>query len=267
MYLMYVDESGDTGLPSAGSPTTLFCLSGVVVHELAWKDSIAQLLQFRRWLRRQHGIPQEAELHTAEMISKPSKLHASLRSIAKHRRLAVIRQFANEIAQLRDISIINVALDKTRGIPSADDAFNYAWTSLFQRFENTIDQKNFPGQSNPKERGIIFPDDTDGAKLKDLLGKMRINNLLKINLGSGKSIRINRPVRFLIEDPVVRDSTESYLIQVADCAVFLLKQSLQPSNYMRRHGGNAYFQRLQPVLCIAASRKDPAGMGIVRLPM
>lgn len=267
MYLMYVDESGDCGLPSKGSPTTLFCLSGVVVHELAWKDTIGQLLQFRRWLRRQHGIPQEAELHTAEMINKPSKLHASIRSLQKHQRLAVIRQFANEIAQLRDINIINVVLDKSRGIPSADDAFNYAWTSLFQRFENTIDQKNFAGQSNPQERGIIFPDDTDGGKLKDLLAKMRVNNLLKINLGSGASTRVNRPVRFLIEDPVVRDSTQSYLIQVADCAAFLLKQSLQPSKYMQKNGGNAYFQRLQPVLCLAASRKDPQGLGIVRIPM
>lgn len=263
---MYVDESGDTGLPSVGSPTALFCLSGVFVHELAWRDTIEQLLQFRRWLYRRYAIPQEAELHTAEMINKPGKLHPSLSSLAKHERLAIIRQFANEISQLRDISIINVVLDKMRGIPSSDDVFNYAWTSLFQRFENTIDQKNFPGTPNPQERGLVFPDDTDGGKLKDLLGKMRINNLLKINLGSGASTRINRPVRFLIEDPVVRDSTQSYLIQVADCSAYLLKQSLQPSSYMRRHGGNAYFQRLVPVLCIAASRKDPLGLGIVRLP-
>ena len=190
MHLMYVDESGDTGLPSAGSPTTLFCLSGVVVHELAWQDTIRQLLQFRRWLRRQHGIPQEAELHNAEMINKPSKLHASLRGLPKHTRLAVIRQFANEIGQLRDIAVINVVLDKTQGIPSPDDAFNYAWTSLFQRFENTIDYKNFPGPKNPQERGIIFPDDTDGGKLKRLLDKMRINNPLKINLGSGASTHL-----------------------------------------------------------------------------
>lgn len=266
MHLMYVDESGDTGVPSAGSPTTLFCLSGVVVHELAWQDTIKQLLQFRRWLKRRHGIFLEVELHSAEMINKPAKLHQSLRSLRKHERLAVIRQFANEIAKLSNVSIINVVLDKTQGIPSADDAFNYAWTSLFQRFENTIDYKNFPGPSNSHERGIIFPDDTDGEKLRTLLSRMRINNPLKINLGSGATTHVNRPVRFLIEDPVVRNSAESYLIQVADCSAYLLKQSLQPGSFMRRHGGNAYFQRLKPVLCVAASRKDPAGLGIVRLP-
>lgn len=67
----------------------------------------------------------------------------------------------------------------------------------------------------------------------------------------------------IIEDPVVRDSQHSYLIQAADCAVFLLKQYVQPSAFMKRHGGNAYFKRLDPVLCKQASNKDPEG--IVRL--
>lgn len=266
MYLMYVDESGDPGLPSAGSPTSLFCLAGVVVHELAWQSSVLQLLQFRHWVRKRYGVPQEAELHTADMIHKPSKVHASLKSLKKHERLAIVRQFANEIGRLKDVAIINVVLDKTLTNQNAADAFGYAWISLFQRFENTMDYKNFPGPYNPQERGVVFPDNTDGARLKRLLDRMRVNNPLKINHGSGASSHLNRPVRLVIEDPVVRQSHESYLIQAADCCAFLLKQSLQPSVYMRQVGGNAYFQRLMPVLCVAASRKDPARMGIVRLP-
>ena len=127
MFLMYVDESGDCGLPSAGSPTTLFCLAGVVVHELAWHDTINQLLQFRRWLRRKHGIPQEAELHTAEMISKPKKLHASIQTLSKHVRLAVIRNFADEIARLRDVNVISIVLDKSPGVATPEDVFNYIY--------------------------------------------------------------------------------------------------------------------------------------------
>jgi len=267
MYLMYVDESGDCGLPSGGSPSTLFCLAGVVVHELAWQDTINQLLQFRRWLRSKYGIPQEAELHTAEMISKPKKLHASIQTLSKHARLAIIRNFADEIARLRDVNVISVVLDKAHGVATPEDVFNYAWCSLFQRFENTIDYKNFRGPSNPQERGIVFPDDTDGGKLKQLLTRMRVSNRLKINLGHGASTLIDRPIRLVVEDPINRDSSQSYLIQVADCAVFLLKQYMQPNSYMKQSGGNAYFKRLDPVLCKAASKKDPDKMGIVRLPM
>lgn len=200
------------------------------------------------------------------MIHKPSKVHASLSSLKKHERLAIIRQFANEIGRLKGVAIINVVLDKTRTNQNASDAFGYAWISLFQRFENTMVHKNFPGPCNPQERGIVFPDMTDGARLKNLLDRMRVNNPLKITHATGASSHLNRPVRLVIEDPVLRQSHESYLVQAADCCAFLLKQSLQPSEYMRRVGGNAYFQRLEPVLCVAASRKDPTGMGIVRLP-
>jgi hypothetical protein len=42
MYLMYVDESGDCGLPADSSPSSLFCLSGLVVHELRWREAIAE---------------------------------------------------------------------------------------------------------------------------------------------------------------------------------------------------------------------------------
>jgi hypothetical protein len=34
---------------------------------------------------------------------------------------------------------------------------------------------------------------------------------------------------------------------------------------MKTHGGNAYFARLDPVLCKRASDKDPTGRGVVRL--
>lgn len=67
----------------------------------------------------------------------------------------------------------------------------------------------------------------------------------------------------MIEDPNFRDSADSYFIQVADLAAFLLSQSLDPNSYMRKKGGKNYFTRLGPVLCTAASRTDPDG--VVRL--
>lgn len=59
----------------------------------------------------------------------------------------------------------------------------------------------------------------------------------------------DEPLRVIIEDPVLRDSRSSYFIQAADCAAFLLKQKIEPSSYMKQHGANAYFDRLDPVLC------------------
>lgn len=46
MYLLYVDESGDVG--TDGSPGRYFALSGLVVHELRWHDTLETILDFRK---------------------------------------------------------------------------------------------------------------------------------------------------------------------------------------------------------------------------
>ena len=266
MYLMYVDESGDCGLPTDGSPSNLFCLSGLVVHELRWKDTLAELARFRRWLRGRYKINVEDELHAAEMITKPSKLAPSIQRLKKHERLAVIRNFADAIAMLADVNIINVVVDKRSGrVPNKDEVFRWGWYALFQRFENTIRYQNFPGPKNADDRGIIFPDNTDGQKLKRFLETMRRRNELTVRQRSGGFQIKDEPIRAIIEDPILRDSRESYFIQAADCAAFLLKQSIEPSPYVKKHGGKSYFDLLDPVLCKRASDKDPTGKGVVRL--
>jgi hypothetical protein len=265
MYLMYVDESGDCGMPTDGSPCNLFCLSGLVVHKLRWHETLAELLRFRHWIKSKYRVYLDAEIHAAEMINKPSKLDPSLQRLRKHERLAIIRHFADKIATLADVSIINVVIDKRGKVPSKDEVFRWAWYSIFQRFENTIRCKNFPGSPLGNERGIVFPDNTDGGKLRRFMNDMRRTNLLKVRQAHGAFVYKNEPLRIIIEDPVMRDSRESYFIQAADCAAFLLKQSIEPSAYMKRRGGNAYFQRLGPVLCTHASRKDPQGQGVIRL--
>lgn len=264
MFLMYVDESGDCGLPSDNSPTRYFCLSGVVVHELRWHSVIGELLQFRRWVKKKYGVHLHDELHTAEMINKPGKCASSIQKLKKYQRLAIIRNHADQLAKMADISIINVVVDKVSGKPTTkDEVFRWAWYTLFQRFENTIQNKNFPGSQTGHDRGLIFPDNTDGKKLRSFLNDMRANNLLKVKQRAGAHVYINEPIKVIIEDPAMKESHESYLIQAADCAAFLFKQKIDPSTYMKKQGGSAYFGRMSAVHCVHASRKDPAG--IVRI--
>lgn len=263
MYLMYVDESGDCGMPADGSPSRFFCLTGAVVHELRWLNTMDQLLEFRHWLKSKYKVYLDDELHAADMISKPGRTAPALQRLKKHERLAIIRHFADLIARLSYISLINVVVDKQGKVPSKDEVFRWAWYTLFQRFENTIRYQNFPGPKETDDRGIVLPDDTDGGKLRRYLNEMRLKNPLKVHQDHGASFYEDKPIKVIIEDPILRDSRESYLIQVADCGAFLLKQSIEPSSFMRKHGGNAYFRRLDPVLCKHACNKDP--LGIVRL--
>jgi hypothetical protein len=71
------------------------------------------------------------------------------------------------------------------------------------------------------------------------------------------------PLKKVIEDPWARDSADSFMIQLADLAAFLLYQYECPNAYMKKKGGRTYFHLLEPVLCKVASSSDP--LGIVRL--
>jgi len=255
---MYVDESGDCGLPIQGSPTRYFILSGFVLHELRWDNTIEQIIQFRKRMRDAFNIRMRDEIHASGMLSRHNY---SLNHLTKNERLTILRFFIQEIASLNEVSIINIIVDKSNKSVGYD-VFSNAWGALLQRFENTISHRNFPGPSNADDRGIIFPDHTDDKKLRLLFRKIRKVNFIPNQRQFASGSR-NIPIVKVIEDPNMRDSKESYLIQVVDTVAYFLKQYIDPSKYMLKKGGHKYFQRLEPVLCKYASQSDP--LGIVRL--
>lgn len=226
MYLMYVDESGDPGL--VNSPSRYFVLSGLVVHESAWRPCLDALLAFRLRIRDYFELKLREEVHAAQFVRGSD----ALSRIAKHDRLTILRHFADELGALPGANLINIVVDTFR---------------------------NFRGPAVQDECGLIFADGDPQKKLTQLLRRMRRHNPVPNQLGGYRSLELRR----VLEDPVYRDSKHSLLIQSADLCAFLLYQRLAPNGYMRRKGGNHYFERLAPMLCRAASASDPEG--IVRL--
>ncbi len=255
MYLMYVDESGDIGLQN--SPTRYFVLTGLVVHELRWRLYLDQIIDFRRRIRQAFGLKLREEIHASAMINHPGDLVR----IPRHNRLTILRHFADELAAMSDLTIINIVVDKQNKSGNYD-VFDAAWRALIQRFENTLSHRNFSGPANSDERGMIFPDHTDDKKLTALLRQMRRYNPVPNQPAFGSGYR-NLTLTSLIEDPSFRNSMYSYFIQAADLSAFLLYQFIEPSSYIKRKSAQNYFTRLAPILCVHASRHDPHG--IVRL--
>ena len=67
MYLLYVDESGDSGLHC--SPSRYFALSGFVVHELRWHETLESIINFRKHLRDTYGLKLREELHAVILFT------------------------------------------------------------------------------------------------------------------------------------------------------------------------------------------------------
>ena len=82
----------------------------------------------------------------------------------------------------------------------------------------------------------------------------------------GSLVRIKRHDRLAILRAVADElaaMTDLNLVNIVVGKQGKPDDSLEPSGYMRKKGGHNYFQRLAPILCKAASSKDP--QGIVRL--
>jgi len=250
MYFLYVDESGDTGLN--GSPTVYFVLSGFVVHELMWHETLQRIIEFRKSLRVRYGLKLREEIHSTDMIHKPG----GLRRIAKSLRLRLLRDVLDFQANLPDINIINVVVDKANR-QSDFDVFTVAWETMIQRFHNTLSHRNFPGPQNAQDKGLIIVDKTEVKRLSVLRRRMgKYNPVPNLGLPGYRAI----PVTTIAEDAVHRDSIHSLILQLVDVNAYFLMQKYAPCKYIKKQGGKNYFDRLEPVLCKVASRSNALGI-------
>ena len=251
MYLMYVDESGDPGLNN--SPTRYFILSGIVVHELRWQALVSDILGLRRYFKNRYKLKISEEIHASLFVNGSSELS----SIKRNERLDILKRCIDFLSGRNDISVITVRVDKTG---KAIDIFELAWAALIQRFENTINYKNFQGPSNPDEKGIILPDNTDGEKLTKLVRKMRHYNPVPNRTDVYGAGNRNLALNYVIEDPFLKNSRTSFLSQMADVVAYFAKQKYAPNSYIKKKAGANYYDRLGQVLLTKASPKHPQGI-------
>jgi hypothetical protein len=249
MYLMYVDESGDTGLDN--SPTRYFCLSGIVLHESNWRNFIDRLIVFRKAMKSIYGLPIRQEIHASEFITgKPINL-------PRHERLAILRNGLDELADTPFLSVTTVVVDK-QGKPATYDVFNNAWGTLFQRFENTLRWGNFPG-GHRNDFGLVITDATSGKKLDRLMRKMSVFNYIPHDRWYGSGSR-NVPITKIIEDPIGRDSRNSLPIQMVDIVAYFAKQIVAPNSFIKTKNAKNYYKRLHPIINVYATRKNKLGI-------
>lgn len=241
MYYLYVDESGDPGL--IGSPGRYFVLTGLVIHETRWKIFLDDLIAFRRKLRTDFGLKLREEIHAAALVqdSKP------LPGASKRTKLYILRQCIDWLASRTDIQIITVAVNK-HNKPATYKVFEYAWDTLIQRFENTLQYNNFPG-GYADQRGMIIPDRTDVKKLTGLLRKMRRFNTIPSQQQYAQYVPYrNIVLQNIIEDPFYKDSVNSLITQMVDVVAYFARQHYEPNSKVKKNGAKGFYARLVPVI-------------------
>lgn len=257
MYIMYVDECGDSGLQESSS--RYFILSGMVMHEAYWTDTMNRIHALRKELLEKYGLPVMRELHAGEMLGRSSKKYSD---IGKLDRMMIFRDVLGFEQTLEKTRIINVVVDK-RGKSFGFSPFETAWDALINRFENTIRHGNFPnpysdGRAPFQEKGLLIVDETDEKKLRMLIRQMRHGNVIPSAIDHGASIR--HDLTRVIEDPLHKQSEWSLPIQLCDANSYFLKQTLEPNSTVKKYKAKNYFYRLEPILLKEACASNEYGI-------
>jgi hypothetical protein len=256
MFIAYYDESGDDGFPITSSP--LFVLTALYQHHLNWKENYERIKAFKRQLARDFPFPFHEELHTREFVLNKAPYHVW--GISEEDRAHIIDLYCQLTAQL-EARIISVVIVKDRLQKKDIDILDTALTYSVQRIENDL-------AADPQNRFEII---TDWGRV----GKMRktTRRVQKINFIPSKFGPIPRrqEIQKLIEDPLPKDSSESYFIQLADlvaCVVSLYAVVTQKvgkfPNRMPKIINDkrvyAWMEMLNPVLNLKAAGDDQYGV-------
>lgn len=210
MYLSYFDESGDDGVPWSSD---FFILSNLYMNEGDWKDNFEIIHQFRKQLSNQYGFPVKVELHTNDFI-KGNGIFWEDFTWSAHERLEIVEKFISTMVSM-EIDIINTVINKDNVIARSDiteEDYDVLDTSLSYNLSRTKTDLEEKESSERKQRLITVTDKGRTPIMRKVARKRQVYNPIRSHFGGTYQYRIKR----LIEDPLPKDSEESFFIQLAD---------------------------------------------------
>jgi hypothetical protein len=213
--LAYADESGDSGPIDKGGSYT-YTVGCVVVRAVDWPTVFNELIEFRRRLKATHGIPVRTEIKTAYLIRGGGTL-TSLK-LAPAQRAVIYRAHLRMMATL-PVRVFGVVVDKRSDVlPEPPDRL--AWATVMERLERT----SFHDADRPPF--ALIHDNGDNLLIRKVARKAR----RRITAGRAYGTRgqITLAAQLFIDDPIPRDSAQSYLIQLADIAAYAAFRTVIP---------------------------------------
>lgn len=239
MFLVYIDDSGDEHVR---------CFSALILHESVWKESLDRIKDYRRALKASDGIYVTKEFHATEFVAGRGQI--ADRIVTKARRIELFKETLAFVTGLPKIQIIN-------GFYGRKDE-----RALFERMMNRINRTMAEWRSH----ALIICD--EGKDYTPLVRRMMVFNPIQSRFGAwpdGSLLR-NLPLTRIVEDPVFRDSSRSYFIQLADFVAYALFRHEVPLESKAKYGLHHAFDLLHPICVRAAYARDPKRLGIIRYP-
>jgi len=255
-----MDESGDPGghTPATpahprwkGSPTPTYTVACVCVPDAGWVGLFEEIIRFRRDLRDKFGFYMRAEVKGSQLATGTGPW--STLALSDRQRRYIYREFMRLQDVSRAVKTYAVVVDKSR-CADAEEVRRAAWRHALERVERLATKNG--------TTAMLFPDSGQYVWLRRLSREMRRHSVVGSAFGGGSTLA--RPMlNILIDDPVERDSQQSYMIQLADLNAYAAYRNRVPlpqfPQLMWRQLGNA-------VLKEANQRQPREEPGIVEGP-
>lgn len=258
VHIAYYDESGDDGYPKYSS--NVFVLSSLYLHYLDWKEEYRKIHSFRKELKERNFIPVKQEIHCKQLLLNKNPYKEL--NISDSTRIEVIDKCCDLMGSM-NIKIVNVVIVKPKIRSPKYDVLDTALTYSVQRIENDLDPRN-----NPNEKFMIITDPGRVGKMRKTTRKIQRINYIPSRIEPGS---IRRDIQSLIEDPLQKDSKESYFIQFSDIVAYIVYLYSISKSREKKFPGRLpkdidsdkvidWMNRLKPSLNTAASGSDEFGV-------
>jgi len=214
MYLAYVDESGD---PTGTSKT--YSLGCVLVPGDAWPETFDRLISYRRFLRERFGVPVRAELRANDLLRNKGAFETL--ALPEGMRHVIYRQTLRMHPKI-GLKTFAVVIRK-KELAERDAALNardVAWDYLLQRLRQ-VSVHPPPGPTTI----LLAHDEGEGPIVRKLARRARRAGTAGSAFGTGS---LSVPFSKLVDDPVPKNSAQSYFIQLADLAAYAAFRRLYP---------------------------------------
>lgn len=202
--IVYCDETGDDGRNISSS--SAFILTSMSMPTESWQSNFDLIRNFRKQLKAEYGFHVSEEMHTKQFLTDKNPYRSY--GWTSEQKIEILKKFTRVISSM-DISIVNVIIDKTK-IHTADySVLENALTYNIQRIEN---------DSSGDWNFIIITDKGRISPMRKTARAIRAYNPIQSQFGG----YINKPIKYLIEDIMEKDSKESYFIQICDFVSFFV---------------------------------------------
>jgi hypothetical protein len=193
----------------------------VIVDGSRWPEIFDNMIEYRRYLKKEFQIPVRAEIKANYLLYNGGvffKLKLSERA-----RFRVYRGLMR-LQQKLGVRAFAVVIQKAKISKSSLNARDVAWEYLLQRLERLSTTEDTPI--------MLLHDEGEGPTVRALARKARRIGTAGSAFGTGS---LNVPCRRLIDDPVSRNSKESYFLQLADLTAYAAFRRIHPPPPMPVH--------------------------------